>query len=697
MTVTTTHFRKVYDGDGSTGAFTISFQFWDVAEIDVKNVIATTGVVTQQILTTHYSVTGGNGSTGLVTFVTAPPSGTEVHIERQSVSTQNVDLSPSQKLPSASIEQAIDRQAMRYQEMSTSLERYLSIPATDKDTDFGFPSTELPNKIDRASKVLAFDSAGVPIASTQADQSLLTVVATGSVTARTHAERWGEVRNVKDYGAVGNGIADDTSACQAAINAAELIGGGVIYFPIGIYKITSTLNISLPVFLRGEVMGEANSNTNGGTQLPYIRWHGDDWNGTNAGIAGTEMVYFKAAVSSEYLIGGGVSDLMFDANPYASSHSAGASVAIRLSSTRDQKFSRLALRKCGFAGMLIDSANVVLQGKCVFESIWYVWGSKTTNSEASSHGVYIGGGNLVDATDGHLTTQNDFTSIFGLVYDGYMVRLEGTDNNHFGSVQGIVQSGGSGGSVYLGNAGTASPARQNIFGYVHKHVYAESETHGNTIDCFVAEGSRIALAAGAQINYQVLDYVDGAHFSTHQYIMSDILSIPASAFGNGYSQAATAGASALQWPCFDFPTGLSRSIGVSMPGPSTWNDGEITGCKFFISTDVVPGASDACLFRISSMSQSNTGEITTPPVVDDVLVDLIDNDHKLQAVEITFTPAISYSVGDWIGVRVNRVGSDGSDDFADDVKFLGMELVYTATGPSDFSQGPFDVGPWEHA
>jgi hypothetical protein len=37
--------------------------------------------------------------------------------------------------------------------------------------------------------------------------------------------------NVTEYGAAGNGIADDTSAIQAAINAAAANGGGIVYLP----------------------------------------------------------------------------------------------------------------------------------------------------------------------------------------------------------------------------------------------------------------------------------------------------------------------------------------------------------------------------------------------------------------------------------------------------------------------------------
>lgn len=45
--------------------------------------------------------------------------------------------------------------------------------------------------------------------------------------------------SVKQYGAKGDGVTDDTAAIQAAIN---IIGiGGTIFFPAGVYKVTSTL------------------------------------------------------------------------------------------------------------------------------------------------------------------------------------------------------------------------------------------------------------------------------------------------------------------------------------------------------------------------------------------------------------------------------------------------------------------------
>jgi hypothetical protein len=54
------------------------------------------------------------------------------------------------------------------------------------------------------------------------------------------------VLNVKDYGAVGDGTTDDTTAIQAAVNAAQnLPGGGTVFFPAARYRITSTVTINV--------------------------------------------------------------------------------------------------------------------------------------------------------------------------------------------------------------------------------------------------------------------------------------------------------------------------------------------------------------------------------------------------------------------------------------------------------------------
>lgn len=47
----------------------------------------------------------------------------------------------------------------------------------------------------------------------------------------------------QDYGAVGNGVTDDTTAFQDALNAINAAGGGALYIPEGTYKISSYLTV----------------------------------------------------------------------------------------------------------------------------------------------------------------------------------------------------------------------------------------------------------------------------------------------------------------------------------------------------------------------------------------------------------------------------------------------------------------------
>ncbi|SFE40616.1 S-layer homology domain-containing protein [Paenibacillus catalpae] len=58
--------------------------------------------------------------------------------------------------------------------------------------------------------------------------------------------------SVKDFGAAGDGVKDDTKAFQDALAAAGNRGGGVVFAPAGTYKLTSHLIVPTGVTLRGD-------------------------------------------------------------------------------------------------------------------------------------------------------------------------------------------------------------------------------------------------------------------------------------------------------------------------------------------------------------------------------------------------------------------------------------------------------------
>ena len=65
------------------------------------------------------------------------------------------------------------------------------------------------------------------------------VVATGSTVPRSNADRWSTIANVLDYGAIGDGVADDTAAIQAAVTT-----GKRVYMPRPsvAYRVTNAIN-----------------------------------------------------------------------------------------------------------------------------------------------------------------------------------------------------------------------------------------------------------------------------------------------------------------------------------------------------------------------------------------------------------------------------------------------------------------------
>jgi hypothetical protein len=78
--------------------------------------------------------------------------------------------------------------------------------------------------------------------------------------------------NVKAFGAIGDGVTDDTASIQAAINfAAAYANGATVWFPAGKYLISSTLTINKNyVHLKGVNRNGLNNNFNGGSTTPQF-------------------------------------------------------------------------------------------------------------------------------------------------------------------------------------------------------------------------------------------------------------------------------------------------------------------------------------------------------------------------------------------------------------------------------------------
>jgi hypothetical protein len=95
----------------------------------------------------------------------------------------------------------------------------------------------------------------------------------------------GDLLSVKDYGAVGDGVADDTAAIQAAIDACHAEGGGIVSFPPGEY------GLSAPLVARDNVklVGSGYQSVYDVTYKPPVRLVGDDGFALISG--GTDPIY----------------------------------------------------------------------------------------------------------------------------------------------------------------------------------------------------------------------------------------------------------------------------------------------------------------------------------------------------------------------------------------------------------------------
>jgi hypothetical protein len=109
VTVSSSDNRVSFAGNGSTTAFATGFIFFDAGTLTVTLINDSTGVETVQVITTNYTVSGGSGSSGTVTMVTAPASGETLVIERLEPFTQALDLDFQSRIPSPSLETALDR------------------------------------------------------------------------------------------------------------------------------------------------------------------------------------------------------------------------------------------------------------------------------------------------------------------------------------------------------------------------------------------------------------------------------------------------------------------------------------------------------------------------------------------------------------------------------------------------------------
>jgi hypothetical protein len=284
--------RIQYSGDGSQTTF--GFPFPVLASDDLL-------VFVNDVPATGFAIAGlADPDGGEITFLEPPAAGTTVTLLRRTESIRETEFVDGSPFRAAAINAELDRIMLLVQETRDEVGRALRGGPAEGDLDFTLPASAA-----RANAVLGFDSAGRPMAFGQADlptngdASGLLVTPSGGTTARALGEHLAALVNVRDFGAMGDGVTDDAAAFASAILAAKA-HSTPLYVPASptSYLLGATLTLD-GVVLVGEgagstlklaaSSGSALQLTGTGPRLNGLRLLGPGVNGLPSGPADVNL------------------------------------------------------------------------------------------------------------------------------------------------------------------------------------------------------------------------------------------------------------------------------------------------------------------------------------------------------------------------------------------------------------------------
>jgi hypothetical protein len=422
MTLNTTTSRVNYPGTGSVGPF--AFPFRILADVDLLVIRrSAAGGNTVLALATDYTVSGAGSASGSITLVTALAVGETLIVRRRPALTQPTSIRNQGSYFPATIEDEFDRLTMQLQSLQDSQDRSLKL------NDALAGSAALVEIEPTAGYVIIGTGTGFTMSAL--DAGAIAIPGAGRTVATLSAYLANNVVfNWKDFGAVGNGVADDTTKIQAATVAA-VTAHGKSYGPSGTYKITASI-VPTTETNGWSFEGDAAASVGQGT---VIKWAGAA-NGTMMSITGCRWVRLR--------------NVVFDANNIAG-------IGIR------------------FRNGLSGAPHAVASNF----TCDYVVCLNTTGSPGVS--LYFGEG---DATPGisdiNLNQFESWSSTIGIYCDnGGMQCFRMRGGTLIGHTYGIHAHYASGGDFYLEDVDFANNA---------EHVYAESGSVYNLNSCYAENG-----------------------------------------------------------------------------------------------------------------------------------------------------------------------------------------------------------------
>jgi len=313
MTIST-ELRKAgpFTGNGVTTAFPFSFKVFaatDVTATRADTLGAETGLVLNTDFTVALNADQDAAPGGTVTLAAPLSTGYRLVVSSAVPNLQPTDITNNGGFYPRVIEDALDRHVAQIQQIDEKVDRALKVAVTSPLGDQVLPSPV-------AGMLLGWNESNdglknyAPIGGTLLWQQL--AAANGSslvgfqqagagAVVRTAQDKMRELVSVKDFGAVGDGVADDTAALANAIAwATSGTRKRTLFFPAGVYVTTAMLDVNKPTAV---LVGEGRYNS-------VIKF-------TGSGVA----VRFTDANPNNgaFTFGGGIEDICIEGNANATS------------------------------------------------------------------------------------------------------------------------------------------------------------------------------------------------------------------------------------------------------------------------------------------------------------------------------------------------------------------------------------------
>jgi len=240
MTVLDNAPRDQYTATSGQTVFPYTFEI--AAAGDIK-VLQNGTLLNQGAGAGEYAVSGvGVDTGGNITLVTGATSGDIITIYRDMAYERLTAYTNAGDFLAADVNNDFDRLWLALQQNGGDLDGRVLIAPNSDPTSIDMT---IPAKADRIGKFLRFNDDGDPVADggtapANAASITYTPAGAGAVDATVQAKLRESV-SVKDFGAVGDGVTDDTAAFQAAVNYAAPINLTVLV-PSGVYIITTTID-----------------------------------------------------------------------------------------------------------------------------------------------------------------------------------------------------------------------------------------------------------------------------------------------------------------------------------------------------------------------------------------------------------------------------------------------------------------------